>query len=1195
MKRYSACLLSVLIVITSLFSGAGMTTVLGANTIVTNYNLIGNSSTNGIFYGDVQLEFNVENTDLENVVTRYSLNNGEDWINYTTPLQFSEKKVYDVLYQSVAIDNEEEPKSLHFTIEEDQILPESPQEHKLDSDVSTLMAPDFAITPIEESNFQVTLIDGADKKSDTMKSQYKIGTSLEWTDYTSPFQVEAVEEVVVYGRTIDDEGNSSEIAETVLKSEKSSLTEPVVHLSNDDWGNEPVTVTIDSGENVENKVSRYEYKIGNDGEWKAYLDAFSVSQEGITPVYARTVDKAGNASTPTKKEVKIDLTAPSAPEALFKVSQLGETVFIRWAPGVDELSEVVEYEIYYEDMLIGVTSENKYRLELSPDQEHSITIKSIDEAGNISANSTPLIIKLSEINVSAYRDHSFVWNPFGEVWGWGLNDRGQLGDGTTENKNIATPNSNLDGLAMISTGFRQNIGLNQDGTVWTWGEDSVGNAISFAQVENLEDIVSIAAGLDHYLALSEDGTVWAWGHNGVGQLGDGSLNSSQIPVQVANLDSVVAIAAGYYNSMALLEDGTVWIWGDSQRGLLGYTPPNNDNQVVPLKVAGLSNVTQIDLHHLHAAALKNDGTVWTWGFNTTGQLGDGTVNDRINPIQVSGLTDISKIITGYDYSIALSKDGKVWSWGSNANGQLGNGTDIQQSLIPVRVAHLEGIVDIEAGELYNFAIKKNGSVWSWGHNLYGQLGDGTITNKNTRVLVQGIPVAEDIVAPSAPTELTLMGKTSNTAVLSWKESIDNHGVKEYLVYKDGTLLTTIGVDGNSIESTTEFTVTGLAAGTTYKFTVRSKDYAGNLSPVSNEVSFTTEHPVPIKVSAGSNHTLALKSDGSVWSWGSNSSGQLGIQSAAVSPSPRMVSSINSITSISTGNSFSLALRSDGTVWAWGQNTIGQLGNSAITGYQNIPKKIEGLTDITAISAGNTHALALKSDGTVWAWGSNMNGELGTGSSTNSYTPVKINSLTNVKSISAGMFYSIAVKTDGSVWVWGTNYSGQLGDGTTTNRTTPVKLSGISQVTSVSAGEFHVIALKEDGTVWAWGQNDNGQLGDGTYTSRKSPVKIPNLNNIKQVSAGMYYSMARSESSLYTWGDNMSGQLGNNSSMPSKTPVVVSSLSEITDIDAGSQHGGAVTKTGLFMWGSNNFGQLGNGFTSNSRIPVVVKGLTPTTP
>lgn len=1270
MKRYSASLLSILIVITSLFSGAGMNPASGANSILTSYDLIGKRSTNGIFYSDVQLEFKVQSIGSENVVTRYSLNDGNDWINYTTPIQFSEKKVYHILYQSVAKNGEEEPKSLSFTIKRDQIPPESklevigvkgensyyvspvhislsaedfhsyveyteysltggrdwkrytdpvliedennkviyyrskdingnlekPKKFKLNLDFSGPTAPDFAITPTEWSNssFKVTLIDGVDKKSGTMKSQYKIGTASAWTDYTSPFPVEGNGEVVVYGQTIDYAGNTSEIAEVVLKFDKTPPTKPVVGLSNDDWSNEPVLVSIYGGEDEESKVSRYEYKIGTDEEWTTYLDSFSITQEGITPVYGRTVDKAGNASVPTKEDVKIDLTAPSAPEALFKVSQLGNSVYIRWTPGIDNLSGVTEYEVYSGDTLLDVTSETKFKLEdLKPGEEYSITIKSVDRAGNVSVNSSPMIIKLSDINVSAYRDHSFAWNPSGQVWGWGLNNLGQLGDGTRKNKNVATLTSNLNGMAMIATGFRQNIGLKQDGTVWTWGEDSRGNSISLSQVETLENIVSIAAGLDHYLALKEDGTIWAWGHNGVGQLGNGTHNDSQIPIQVANLNSVVAITAGYYNSMALLDDGTVWIWGDSQRGLLGYTAPQDYNQVVPLQVSGLSNVTQIDLSHLHAAALKNDGTVWTWGFNSTGQLGDGTVKDHANPRQVSGLTDVAKIATAYDHSLALTKDGKVWSWGSNTSGQLGDGTDIQQRLSPIRVAHLEGIVDIEVGEMYNFAIKQNGSVWSWGNNMYGQLGDGTVAKKNTRVLVQGIPVPTDTSAPSAPSELTLMGKTSNTAVLYWKESIDNHGVKEYLIYKDGSLLTTIGVDGKSIDSTIEYAVTGLAAGTTYKFTVRSKDYAGNLSPVSNEVSVTTEHAFPMNVSAGSNHTLALKSDGSVWAWGSNNSGQLGIQSGTVSSSPRMISDINSVTAITTGNAFSLALRSDGTVWAWGQNTIGQLGNTALTPQQRTPKRIEGLTNVTAISAGSMHALALRSDGTVWAWGSNMNGELGIGSTSNSYTPVKINSLTDVKSISAGMFYSIAVKTDGTVWVWGANYSGQLGDGTSTNRTLPYRLTGISQAKSASAGEYHALVLKEDGTVWAWGQNNYGQLGDGTYSSRMSPTKVQNLNNIKQVSAGMYHSMARSETTLYTWGDNNYGQLGNNSTASSKTPVAVSSLSEVIDLDAGSQHGGAVTKSKLFMWGSNNVGQLGNGSTSNSRIPVIVNGLVPT--
>jgi len=302
----------------------------------------------------------------------------------------------------------------------------------------------------------------------------------------------------------------------------------------------------------------------------------------------------------------------------------------------------------------------------------------------------------------------------------------------------------------------------------------------------------------------------------------------------------------------------------------------------------------------------------------------------------------------------------------------------------------------------------------------------------------------------------------------------------------------------------------------------------------------------------------------------------------------MVPGLTGCGAISAGGLYSGALKNDGSVWMWGQNSSGQMGTGQ-TSVQSTPKQLGTISDVSDVAAGRFHTIAVKSDGTVWAWGYNVFGQLGDGTSAGSRDPVQVSGLISAVKVSCGSNFSLVLKTDGTVWAWGYNYSGQLGDGTTIDKLLPVQVDGLSDVTEISAGFGHTLALKADGSVWAWG---SAALGDGTTTSSSVPIHVPSLSNITGVVAGNGYSLAlKSDGTVWAWGANGEGQLGDGTRTSRATPVQISALANVAKISAGYDHSMALLNDGsVWAWGSNFHGQLGDGTQDRQVSPVRVVNL-----
>ncbi|MFH1980584.1 MAG: CARDB domain-containing protein, partial [Pseudomonadota bacterium] len=818
--------------------------------------------------------------------------------------------------------------------------------------------------------------------------------------------------------------------------------------------------------------------------------------------------------------------------------------------------------------------------------------------------------------IAAGREQSIMLDTDGSVWIWGR-DFPDLygGEGGPTYHTIPVQKSNLSAVIAIAGGSDHTITLKSDGTVWSWGDNDFGQlgdgrrdeSPDPVQASNLTDVVAIAAGEFHSLALRSDGTVWAWGVDySIQPGGEEWFYFNTTPTQVLNLTDVMAIAGGDHHSLALKSDGTAWAWGANDRGQLGDGTMTDSS--TPVQVSGLTDIVAVAGGSYHSIALKSDGTVWTWGGIgdgeygggelKEGEFGDGEVVDGAAPVQISNLTDVVAIAGGYSHSIALKSDGTVWAWGAGYSIPPNDGEWVYFDTTLTQVFNLTDVVAISGGGNHNLAFKSDGTVWAWGGNWAGQLGNGAYELSPIPVQVHGqddgeylvlTPPAEDTTPPELLSAAPVDGSTLKIVNRIVITLYDNDGIVDDDAVIGSIVVTTGGgtVPGTVTESSDKFIFTPAArplAEGAYDVSLTAKDMAGNtradtFSFVVNSLTGLPATSEPPAIAAGAYHSIGLNSDGTVWSWGRNEAGQLGDGTTTPRTSPVQASNLSDVIAIAGGYAHTIALKSDGTAWSWGYNEYGQLGDGT-TEYRTTPGPVSDLTDAIAIAGGYAHSLALKSDGTVWSWGYNDEGQLGDGTTEYRTTPVQVSALTDVIAIAGGYSHSLALKSDGTIWSWGYNYDGRLGDGTTTTRTTPVQVSNLTGVVAVAGGYYHSLALKSDGTVWAWGE------GDGPV-----PVQVSSLTGVVAIAGGDYHSLAlKSDGTVWAWGGNWYGQLGDGTTMSQSVPVQVSYLTDMIAIAGGSVHSMAFQSDGtVWAWGNNGYGQIGDGTNYQRVFPMHVHG------
>ncbi|MBK6847195.1 MAG: RCC1 repeat-containing protein [Proteobacteria bacterium] len=520
-------------------------------------------------------------------------------------------------------------------------------------------------------------------------------------------------------------------------------------------------------------------------------------------------------------------------------------------------------------------------------------------------------------------------------------------------------------------------------------------------------VEQVAVGRASSCARRADGTAWCWGTNASGQLGDGSTVASSLPVQVAVLGTAVAhlaMGAAGDHVCARRTDGSLWCWGYNGYGQLGDGTTLSRSSPVQVTAIGTS-VVDVAPGSNHTCARDATGSLFCWNSNGTGELGDGTYTNRSLPGRVNALgTSVLGVVAGGGHSCARRSDGSVWCWGWGS--YVGDG-QYSPRPSPVAITALgTTTVELAAGEHHTCARRTEGRLWCWGANADGQLGDGTV------------------FAALSPRPVAGLRCDCGDGVCSRSESA-----------------------------------------TSCPADCRGQS-CGDGRCVGTETSATCPADcADVRFSA-----------------------------------------------VAAGGQQSCAQRLDGTVQCWGQNGYNQLDGSA-RGVLTSPVVITALgTSVTQLAMGSHHACARRADGRLLCWGDNSSGEAGIGASTGPLlAPQLVTALgTNVVGAAAGSFATCAHRSDGSLWCWGANEVGQVGDGTTTRRLSPVLVTALgTSVVQVAAFNAHVCARRSDGSVWCWGPNGEGQLGDATTLARLSPVRVTALGtSAVDVAVGARHSCAR---------------------------------------------------------------------------------------
>ena len=754
----------------------------------------------------------------------------------------------------------------------------------------------------------------------------------------------------------------------------------------------------------------------------------------------------------------------------------------------------------------------------------------------------------------------------------------------------------------ISCGHKFTMAVNDSGELFAWGcnanyklglnmpPNPVWNPRRVKQING--NVNQVDCGSEFTMCIvqrpgenkGEEGELLAWGVNSVGQLGTSEGTDVLLPEKVPFPELVCRVSCGSDFTACIGVSGRVYTWGRGTHGNLGHG--DTLNQFKPKLVEALGDylVSEIACGAKHCMARTQEFRVFSWGNGANGRLGHGDSSGCVVPKLVEALKNqrVLNIACGEGHSGCVTSEGEVYTWGAGSFGRLGHGIE-KDTYTPAVIITLQGkrIYMLACGFRHNLALSIQGEVYSWGAGNYGVTGLFDIKEMQTMLtplqvsFFQGKRVTQVAVGNFHSIAITSVGE-----VYSW--GYHGHG--------------RLGL-GSSVREDQAFPckinsgIYGVTGGV--RVVEKIAKITGSKPKVNPQVK--KDPWKVVRVECGAQHSVALTGGGSVWVWGGNRTGALGIGQEieeVVNPVVSHALKNSIVTNIACGSQHTLVTTSKGEVYTWGRGRHGQLGVGFI--HQSYsPKLVEMLHDKFCVmgACGEDFSLVLTDSGEVHSFGNADKGCLGQGSTQNQLFPKQVTELMSIKKISAGMNHSAALSQEGIVFVWGGGYYGRLGYGSTDNVYYPVQIHSkyLRLYQEVSCGAFHTLFIDDSGSLLGTGRKEM----ICSREDQNEPKEIIQLSKKKfsLVSAGEEHSLAVSEDGdTYIWGFNKYGKLGNNTeSEENLTPKKLNLPRNLAQVSTRMNHNLAVTKTGeVYSWGCGSGGRLGFGSTKNVLVPSLLK-------
>ncbi len=832
---------------------------------------------------------------------------------------------------------------------------------------------------------------------------------------------------------------------------------------------------------------------------------------------------------------------------------------------IDVLSGVIKsFNLINEENADGLVYESKDESIVTVDKNSGV-VRAVD-VGN-----TSILVKQASTNefaivqvtvlksgttikpdVKTSNSHSVILKSDGTVWTYGDNTYGALGNGTTVSQDdITQVNFENDvKITQIAVGESHTLALDETGAVWAFGRnnyyqlgtDRVLLSSTPIKVKIDKRVVKISAGYNQSFAITEDNRLYVWGLNSNGELGVGTYETQVLPKLIENVNEVLDVASGRTHTVIVTTKGNVYTTGNNSYSSLTGTEYKRN---VFGKAVGLENIAYIEAGEYHNAAITVDNALYVWGLNIYGQLGIGNLNTIATPELVKGITEIQEMSLGKSHTQILTKAGDVYVSGINTLGQLGDGTNTDTQTFK-KLDTISDVYEVACGNTYSMAITNDGKVFGWGDYYHGTSAIRTKTNSNIPVQVG---VNEFLISTN---EITIPNKETS--------KIEIQNSSELNVWNANTMNTAYVYSSinDDVASVDEFgNITAKEKGITW---IKVKEVATGKEQIA-VVRVTEEGSTAYtEVSSGKDFAISLKADGSIWSFGYNSNGELGNNSFVGTNVPESINIIKSYAKIESGDQFTLVLRNDGTVWSFGDNTYGELG----TGDRNIcktPTMVKGLSDIIKIATGANHAVVLDKYGDVFVWGLNDVEQLGLGDTKTRDIPTKLNlNGKTIIDVAAGKNNTVLVTSDGEIIVYGEDKDS-------------LDISNVKDVAKVAVGD-EIIVITKSGIVQKVGANVNTiyAFGDAVDISAN----------------GGAYMILTKTGDVYTFGTNENGKLGIGTNSNVSVPTKVDFEGKIIDIEMGVNNSYIIAQNGnVYGAGSNKYSNLGNESTIDSNVFVLV--------